>query len=97
MQLYWTIIGTFCVISLGSVVSAVILLRSRHTFSVRPFHSGICIYIASFAPYALLKVAAVYKLLTTTTQEDQLIAGLILNGTFMIFFCLGFGGKMALM
>jgi hypothetical protein len=96
VQLYWTIIGIFCVISLGSVVLSVILVRSRHTFSVRPFHSGICIYIASFAPYALLKVVAVHKFLNTTTQEDQLTAGLILNATFMIFFCLGFGGKMAL-
>ncbi len=96
VQLYRAIIGIFCVISLGSVVLSVILVRSRHKFSVRPFHSGICIYIASFAPYALLKVVAVNRLLDTKTQEQQLVAGLLLNGTFMIFFCLGFGGKMAL-
>jgi hypothetical protein len=96
VQLYRAIIGIFCVISLGSVVLSVILVRSRHKFSVRPFHSGICIYIASFAPYALLKVVAVNRLLDTKTQEQQLTDGLLLNGTFMMFFCLGFGGKMAL-
>ena len=90
------IIGIFGVIALGSVVLVVILVRSRHTFAVRPFHSGICIYIASFAPYALLKAVAVYRLLQADTQEQELTAELMLSGTFMIFFCLGFGGKMAL-
>jgi hypothetical protein len=94
--LYWVIIGIFGAISFGSIVLVVILVRSRHEFSVRPFHSGICIYVASFAPYSLLKVIAVYKLLISGTLEQELTANLILNGTFMIFFCLGFGGKMAL-
>ncbi len=94
--LYKSIIGIFAAISLGSVCLVVILVRSRHAFSVRPFHSGICIYIASFAPYALLKAVAVGKLLAAEKQEDQLTAGLMLNGTFMMFFWLGFGGKMAL-
>ena len=52
-MLYKCIIGIFAAISLGSVCLVVILMRSRHAFSVRPFHSGICVYIASFAPYAL--------------------------------------------
>jgi hypothetical protein len=94
--LYHSIIGIFVSISLGSVVLVVILVRSRRMFSVRPFHSGICIYIASFAPYALLKAVAVYKLLNVQTQEQQLINNLMISGTFLIFFCLGFGGKMAL-
>jgi len=75
----------------------VVLLRSRHSFSIRPFHSGICIYIACFSPYALIKVVAIVKLLEAHTQQDQLTAGLLLNGSFMLFFWLGFGGKMALM
>jgi len=95
--LYKSIIGIFAAISLGSVCLVVILARSRHAFSVRPFHSGICIYIASFAPYALLKAVAVGRLLEAETQGEQLTAGLMLNGTFMMFFWLGFGGKMALM
>jgi hypothetical protein len=95
-HLYWTIIVTFCAISFGSLVLVVVLVRSRHTFSVRPFHSGICIYIASFAPYALLKAIAVSALLKTENQTQELTADLMLSGTFMIFFCLGFGGKMAL-
>jgi hypothetical protein len=78
------------------VCLVVILVRSRHAFSVRPFHSGICVYIASFAPYALLKAVAVGRLLEAGTQGEQLTAGLMLNGTFMMFFWLGFGGKMAL-
>jgi multisubunit Na+/H+ antiporter MnhG subunit len=94
--LYKSIVGIFGVIALGSVVLVVILVRSRHTFTVRPFHSGICIYIASFAPYALVKAASVYRLLHADTQEKELTANLMLSGTFMIFFCLGFGGKMAL-
>jgi hypothetical protein len=94
--LYKCIIGIFAAISLGSVCLVVILVRSRHAFSVRPFHSGICIYIASFAPYALLKALAVGKLLEADTQGGQLTAGLMLNGTFMVFFWLGFGGKVAL-
>jgi hypothetical protein len=94
--LYKFIVGIFAAISLGSVCLVVILMRSRHAFSVRPFHSGICIYIASFAPYALLKAVAVGRLLEAKTQEEQLTAGVIMNGTFMLFFWLGFGGKMAL-
>ena len=94
--LYKCIIGIFAAISLGSVCLVVILVRSRHAFSVRPFHSGICVYIASFAPYALVKAVAVGRLLQAKTQEEQLTAGLMLNGTFMMFFWLGFGGKMAL-
>jgi hypothetical protein len=94
--LYWTIVVVFGAIAFGSVVLVVILMRSRHTFSVRPFHSGICIYIASFAPYALLKAVAVSALLKTENQTQELTADFMLSGTFMIFFCLGFGGKMAL-
>ena len=94
--LYKCIIVIFAAISLGSVCLVVILVRSRHAFSVRPFHSGICIYIASFAPYALLKAVAVGMLLEAKTQGEQLTAGVMMNGTFMLFFWLGFGGKMAL-
>jgi len=94
--LYKCIIGIFAAISLSSVCLVVILVRSRHAFSVRPFHSGICVYIASFAPYALLKAVAVGRLLEAKTQGEQLTVGLMLNGTFMMFFWLGFGGKMAL-
>jgi hypothetical protein len=90
------IIVIFCVISLGSIVLVVVLVLSRHTFTVRPFHSGICIYIACFAPYALLKAVAVSLLLDAENQTQELTADLMLSGTFMIFFCLGFGGKMAL-
>jgi hypothetical protein len=94
--LYWLIIVIFGVIALGSVVLVVVLMRSSHSFTVRPFHSGICIYTASFAPYALLKAAAVSTLLKSQNQTQELSADLMLSGTFMIFFCLGFGGKMAL-
>jgi len=94
--LYKFIVGVFAAISLGSVCLVVILIRSRHAFSVRPFHSGICIYIASFAPYALLKAVAVGRLLEAKTQGEHLTAGVMMNGTFMLFFWLGFGGKMAL-
>jgi hypothetical protein len=71
-------------------------MRSRHSFSIRPFHSGICIYVASFAPYAVVKVVAIVKLLEAQTQQEQQTAGIVLSGSFMLFFWLGFGGKMAL-
>ncbi len=95
--LYKSVIGIFAIFfSLGSVCLVIILVRSRRTFSVRPFHSGICFYIASFAPYAPLKAVAVGELLAAEKQDDQLKAGLMINGTFMMFLRLGFGGKMAL-
>jgi len=95
-MLYKCIIGIFAAISLGSVCLVVILVCSHRAFSTRPFHSGICAYIASFAPYALLKAVAVGRLLDANTQEQQQAAELMLNGSFMLFFWLGFGGKMAL-
>jgi hypothetical protein len=89
-------IGIFSAIFIGSLWLLVILVRSRHAFSVRPFHSCICVYFAIFALYSLLKSAAVGRLLVSNTQAGQLTAGLMLNGTFMMFFWLGFGGNMAL-
>jgi hypothetical protein len=94
--LYKCIIGIFAAISLGSVWLVVVFVRSRHAFFVRPFHSGVCFYIASFAPYALLKAVAVGRLLEAKTQEQQLSAGVMLNSSFMMFFWLGFAGTMAL-
>jgi len=85
-----------CNASLSSPCLVVILVRSCHAFFVRPLHSGICVYIASFVPFALLKYVAVEKLLVSNTQGEPLMASLILNGTFMLFFRLGFGGKMSL-
>ena len=37
----------------------------------------------------------IHKLLEAQTQQQQLTAGLLLNTSFMLFFWLGFGGKMA--
>jgi hypothetical protein len=90
------IIAVFAAIAFGSFCLVVVLVRSRHAFSVRPFHSGICVYVASFAPYAMLKAAAVGQLLAAQTQSQRLTAQLELNGSFMMFFWLGFCGKMAL-
>jgi hypothetical protein len=90
------IIGTFAAICLGSLSLVVILVRSRHAFTVRPFHSGICLYIGSFVPYSVLKAVAVAELLSSPTQAQQLTAGVMLNGCFVLFFWLGFGGKIAL-
>jgi len=95
-KIYMSIIGVFVVVALCGAGLVVLLARSRQAFSVRPFHSGICLYFASFVPYAALKAVAVGMLLDATTQQQELDAGLFLNGSFMIFFWLGFGGKMAL-
>ena len=67
-----------------------VLVRSRHAFSVRPFHLGICVHVSSLAPYAMLKSAAVIQ-----TQSQRLIAQLDLNGSFMMVFWLGCCGKTA--
>jgi hypothetical protein len=94
--MYKFITGVYAVILLGCMSIFVIIARSRHSFSVRSFHSGICFYIAGFAPYAVIKLVAIIKLLEARTQQQQLTAGLVLNSSFMVFFWLGFGGKMAL-
>ncbi len=63
---------------------------------MRPFHSGICVFIACFVPYAMLKAVAVAELLSSKNQQQQLTAEVMMNGCFVIFFWLGFGGKMAI-
>ena len=90
------IISVFSIISLGCVCLIVILVRSRHTFTVRPFHSGICFYIACFAFYALLKAVAVGRLLNSQSKREELTAYVMIDGCFMFFFWLVFGGDMSL-
>jgi hypothetical protein len=43
-----------------------------------------------------MKAVAVGRLLAAESQGEQLTAGVTMNGSFMLFFWLGFGGKMAL-
>jgi hypothetical protein len=93
---YIGIVTVFAIISLGSIVLFIMLLRSRHAFSIRPFHSGICVYIALFSPYAFMKAVAVGFLTSASKEQQQLTAGIFLNCSFTMFFWLGFGGKMAL-
>jgi len=94
--MYFAIVIIFSFVSIASVCLFALLLRSRGAFSSRPFHSGICGYIASFAAYGCLKALAVSRLLTVQSQQDLMTAEILLNCTFMIFFWLGFVGKMAL-
>jgi hypothetical protein len=47
-------------------------------------------------PCALLKSVAMGRLWEADTQGRHLTASLMLKGTFMMFFWLGLGGKMAL-
>jgi hypothetical protein len=49
-----------------------------------------------FWPYSAFKASAVWYLLTAEKLSEQLVAQLLLNGSFSIYFVLGCGGKLAL-
>jgi hypothetical protein len=95
-QLYSAVAIIFACVTFISFCLFAALLRSRHTFSSRPFHSGVCVYIACFVVYGLLKALAVGGLLREQSQQDRMNAEILLDCTFMIYFWLGFVGKMAL-
>ena len=95
-KMYFAIVVIFSFVSLSSACLFVVVLRSRSAFSSRPFHWGVCIYIACFVVYGSLKALAVSRLLSVHSEQNRMTAEILLNSTFMIFFWLGFVGKMAL-
>jgi hypothetical protein len=96
-SLYSAIVVIFSIVAAASLCMLAALLRSRIAAqSSRTFHSGVCIYAASFVAYGVLKAVAVGGLMKPQSQQEQMRAEILLNCTFMIFFWLGFVGKMAL-
>ena len=86
----------FAAVAAVSCVSFIAIVRSKHTFAVRPFHSALCLYVFMFTPYAVLKFCAIWFLLSAKDQTQQLAAQVFLNASFTFYFVLGFGGKLAL-
>jgi hypothetical protein len=94
--MYTAIVVIFSIVAFASCCMLAALVRSRGEISVRPFHSGVCLYMACFVIYGILKALAVRGLLTEQSRQEQMNAEILLNCTFTIFFWLGFVGKMAL-
>jgi len=86
----------FAAVVAVSSVSFFVIVRSKKSFAVRPFHSALCLYVFMFAPYAALKCCAIWFLLIARNQTQQLAAQVFLNASFTFYFVLGFGGKIAL-
>ena len=87
----------FLIVLAISLVTFFVIYRSRRNFSVRPFHSAVCLYVLMYAPYAILKVCAIWYLLNSQKLSQQLAAQVFLNASFTVYFVLGLGGKVALM
>jgi hypothetical protein len=97
---YVTLSVIFCCISLAAVVLVVRLVRSRHAFSLRTVHTGTCIYVAIFVPYAALQAVTLGQLgylnnrgVDSTARASVQISS---SAAFAAFFGLGFSGKVAL-
>ena len=86
----------FLFVALLSLVLFLIMLFSRKSFSERPFHSAICVYVLMFLPYSVFKASAIWFLRRADTQSMQFVAQILLNASFSMYFVLGCGGKLAL-
>jgi len=90
----------FSCIAVAAAVLTVRLLRSRHTFSLRAVHVGMCVYVAMFVPYAALQAATLGELATLNNEGASSIARaaaqISSSAAFAAFFGLGFSGKVAL-
>jgi len=90
----------FSCIAVAAAVLTVRLLRSRHTFSLRAVHVGMCVCVAMFVPYAALQAATLGELATLNYQGSSSIARaaaqISSSAAFAAFFGLGFSGKVAL-
>jgi hypothetical protein len=94
--MYLAMLIIFASISFSSTCLFIVLFRSRPTFVSRPFHSGVCVYIGSIVLYSCLKALAVNEMLGAQTRQVRKTAEILLKCTFMVFFWLGFVGKMVI-
>ncbi len=90
----------FACIAIAAAVLTVRLVRSRHAFSLRAVHFGMCVYVAMFVPYAALQAATLGELGTLNNQASSSIARaaaqISSSAAFAVFFGLGFSGKVAI-
>jgi hypothetical protein len=97
---YLTLAVMFACIAIAAAVLTVRLLRSRHTFSLRAVHVGMCVYVAMFVPYAALQAATLGESANLNSQGSDSLARaaaqISTSAAFAAFFGLGFSGKVAL-
>ena len=97
---YLTLVLMFACIAIAAAVLTVRLTRSRHTFSLRAVHVGMCVYVAMFVPYAALQAATLGESANLNSQGSNSLARaaaqISTSAAFAAFFGLGFSGKVAL-
>jgi hypothetical protein len=97
---YLTLVLVFACIAIAAAVLTVRLLRSRHTFSLRAVHVGMCVYVAMFVPYGALQAATLGESANLNSQSSDSLARaaaqISTSAAFAAFFGLGFSGKVAL-
>ena len=79
------------------------LVRARHTFALRTVHTGTCVYVAMFVPYAVLQAVTLSQLAflanldaKQSISSARYAAQISSSAAFAAFFGLGFTGKVAL-
>lgn len=96
---YYVMVALFAIIAAIAAVLAVRLVRSRHSSSIRFVHSGMCLYVAMFVPYAVLQATSLGYLATLNDDRSSLgrdTFRISSSAAFAAFFGLGFSGKVAL-
>jgi hypothetical protein len=95
-----TLAVIFCCIFVSAVVLVLRLVRLRHAFSLRIVHTGTCVYVAMFAPYAALQAWTLGQLGYLNDRGFESVARASVqvssSAAFAVFFSLGFSGKVAL-
>jgi hypothetical protein len=86
----------FSLMAAAAVVLAVRLLRSWRTASLRFLHTGVCVYVAIFIPYAVLQAVTLGMLAAPNSRLNAATAQSHRSAGFALFFCLCFAGNLAL-
>jgi hypothetical protein len=90
----------FGCIAVTAVVLTVRLVRSRRTAYQRTVRVGICLYVSTFVPYAVLQAVTLSELANLNNRSvnslDRITTQISSSTAFAAFFGLGFSGKVAL-
>ena len=93
---YYLLVALFSCIAGAAVVITLRMLRSRRYASPRIVHAGMCLYVATFAPYALLQAITLSELAKPNDSLNRATTQISSSIAFATFFGLGFSGKVAL-
>ena len=93
---YHLLVALFACIAVAAVVIAVRMVRARRSASLRTVHAGMCMYVATFAPYALLQAITLSELAKSNDSLNRATTEISSSIAFATFFGLGFSGKVAL-